>query len=136
MKEPIHPMQALIDGWSAAWKKERAEKQLTLGKLIAALKVLEPERQVHGLGDLESYRGYYSDLAFEPTDQRETAAVLLARCQEAMGKTYMGYKGGDYLMGDSTPLWVSPYGTSSGIKFMDLDASRDVIVPVTEQESD
>lgn len=129
----MHPLQAMIDGMRAAWQKERAKSQLTLGRMIALLDVLEPERLVHGLGELDSYRGYYDDLAFEPTDQRETVAALKARCQAAMGKVFKGYKGGDYMMGESTPLWVSPYGSSSSTKLVDLDASKDVIVPVVEQ---
>lgn len=27
---PVHPLQAMMDGWSAAWQRERAESQLTL----------------------------------------------------------------------------------------------------------
>lgn len=136
MKEPIHPIQAMVDGWSKAWQKERSKTQLTLGGLIALLRVLEPERKVAGLGNLDSYRGYYSDLAFEPCGGQTTVAALLQECLDAMGKEFTGYKGGEYLMGESTPLWVSEYGTASGERLMDLDASGDVVKPVTAQQQD
>lgn len=35
-----------------------------------------------------------------------------------MGQVFQGYKGGDYVMGALTPLWVSTYGNSSGTKIM------------------
>ena len=33
---PIHPLQATIDGLTAAWQTERANSQMTLGALIEA----------------------------------------------------------------------------------------------------
>lgn len=39
-------MQALIDGMSAQWQRERAETQMTLGKLIAALEALPEGAEV------------------------------------------------------------------------------------------
>jgi hypothetical protein len=62
-------LQAMIDGMSAGWQKERAESQMTLGKLIDKLDSLPPETKLEGFGEPHSYRGYYSDLAFEKTDE-------------------------------------------------------------------
>jgi hypothetical protein len=104
-------MQALIDGMSAQWMRERAASQMTLGKLIERLEAMPPETPIVGLGDCDSYRGYYSDLAFEPTGNSETTATaLLDKCKGAMGQVFHGYKGGDYVMGALTPLWVAHYG--------------------------
>lgn len=33
--------------------------------------------------------------------------------KEAIGKTFVGYKGGDFLMGKNTPVWLAEYGNSS-----------------------
>lgn len=132
-REPIHPLQAMADGLGAAWQKERAESQMTLGKLIAALEALSPERIIDGFGDLESYRGYYCDLAFEPNGLPRTVASLLADCRKAMGAVFTGYKGGEYMMGASTPLWIAPYG-SCGDKLIGLTQTEPITAIVAPDE--
>lgn len=117
---PKHPMQAMLDGMSAAWQAERSKTQMTLGEMVAWLESRAPEEVVMGLGGLMSYRGYYSDLAFEPTQTPRTVADLLAECRKAMGKVFEGYKGGDFLMGETTPLWVAGYGESSAPRVMGM----------------
>lgn len=118
-------MQALIDGMSAQWQRERAETQMTLGKLIAALEAMPANADIAGLTGPHSYRGYYSDLAFEPTEGTVKAGDLLAACKGAMGQVFEGYKGGDYVMGSLTPVWVSYYGTT-GKKLMALNADGSI----------
>jgi hypothetical protein len=103
-------LQALFDGMSAKMQRERADTQLTLGKLIAALTAMPADAQVANLNSAHSYRGYYSDLAFERDDGTRPASELLAECKEAMGQVFTGYKGGDYVMGALTPVWVAIYG--------------------------
>jgi hypothetical protein len=104
-------LQDLVDDMSAQWQRERAETQMTLGKLITALEEMPEGAEVANLNSADSYRGYYSDLAFEycPSGIR-SASDLLAECRAAMGKTLGGYKGGDFVMGKTTPLWVASYG--------------------------
>ena len=102
-------MQALIDGMSDQWQKERAETQMTLGKLISALEAMPDSAEVANLNSAHSYRGYYSDLAFERDEGTRPADELLAECKEAMGKVFRGYKGGDYVMGALTPVWLASY---------------------------
>jgi hypothetical protein len=57
-----------------------------------------------------SYRGYYSDLSFGQSGAPVTVAEFLSDLTKSLGRTFEGYKGGDYVMGDETPLWVAPYG--------------------------
>ena len=114
-------MQALVDGMSAKWQRERADTQLTLSKLIAALEAMPADAQVANLRDMASYRGYYSDLAFERNDGTRPAAELLTECKAAMGQVFCGYKGGDFVMGALTPVWVASYGCC-GPKLMALHA--------------
>jgi hypothetical protein len=114
-------MQALVDGMNAQWMRERAETQMTLGKLIDALAALPQDTQVERLGDEHSYRGYYSDLAFERFEGTIPASELLATCRRALGKRYEGYKGGDYYMHEGTPVWIADYGRC-GLKIMALNA--------------
>lgn len=133
---PIHPLQALVDGMGAAWQRQRAESQMTLGKLIEELSALDPDRQVTGLGSLRSYRGYYSDLSFDPDiKQAETVGELLVRCRAAMGEVFTGYKGGDFTMGKTTPLWVAEYGCT-GERLMSLNIEANPIAPVTKPEEE
>ncbi len=129
--EPIHPMQALVNGMNAAWQGERSKTQLTLGALIDALEAMPPDATVANLADPMSYRGYYCDLAFARSDGTRPATDLLRDCRAAMGEVFEGYKGGDYTMGARTPLWVSDYGTASGLRLMAVRADGTI---ETEQE--
>jgi hypothetical protein len=107
---PTMNMQALINGLRQQWQRERANSQLTLGGLITALEAMPRGAQVANLRDPGSYRGYYEDLYFEQQFGTRPASELLADCKEAMGKVFIGYKGGEFVMGESTPLWVATYG--------------------------
>lgn len=113
-------MQDWIDGVNAGMQRERAKTQMTLGKLIETLEAMPADARVVYLGRPHSYRGYYCDLAFE-LDCRDTRSVddLLTDCRSAMGKVFQGYKGGDYVMGAQTPVWVADYGCC-GAKLMTL----------------
>ena len=112
--DPQHFMDAICN----ATRSTRSEYHVTLGGIIRALSEAPSNALVvcsdgKRPGKPKSYRGYYSDLAFEPQEDFATAKELLQWCQNALGETFEGYKGGDYLMGDDTPLWVSPYGIAS-----------------------
>lgn len=117
--------QALIDGMNAQWQRERAETQMTLGKLIDALEAMPEGAEVANLTSAHSYRGYYSDLAFEQGEGMRPAADLLAECKAAMGQVFCGYKGGDYVMGALTPVWLASYGCC-GPKLMALHAGGEM----------
>lgn len=134
MAKTPHPLQAMVDGMSAAWQKERAETQMTLGELIEALEGLDPETRVHGFGEPHSYRGYYKDLSFHPTDEDRSAAELLAVCRSCMGRVFTGYKGGEFMMGETTPVWLSPQGSTAGGRLMELREVDGMVEPVTEDE--
>ena len=102
---------------NAAWQAERSTTQLTLGGLIERLKQLPPDKPVQAIVNAHSYRGYYCDLAFELTGEMGVAASSLAIAQAALGEVFEGYKGGDYLMDESTPVWIANY-SECGKKIM------------------
>jgi len=52
----MNNMQALLDGLNTGWQRERAESQLTLGGLIAALEAMLPGAAVPNISDAHSYR--------------------------------------------------------------------------------
>ena len=89
-------LQAYIDGLSMQFQRERSASQMTLGKLIERLKEMPEEKLIDGIEYPHSYRGYYSDLAFErASNEKETVADVLEMCCGCMGKMFEGYKG-DY----------------------------------------
>ena len=111
--------QLLMNGLSAQWQAERSATQMTLGKLIDLLKMMKPKDVIQGFGEAHSYRGYYSDLAFELSGNQMSVKDALKICQAAMGEVFEGYKGGDYQMGRNTPIWIANYGRC-GMKIMSL----------------
>lgn len=117
-------IQTLVDGMNAQWMRERAESQMTLGKLIEQLETMPAHSIVEGIGAPHSYRGYYSDLAFERDTEGVTVERLLVLCRSAMGHVFEGYKGGDFVMGALTPVWIASYG-NCGVKIMALNESGD-----------
>ena len=109
----------MIDGMVAHNQKVRATEQMTLGSLIDVLESMPEDNEIDGIGEPHSYRGYYCDLAFEKMPNKTTAGELLAVCKDAMGEVFEGYKGGDYMMGRNTPIWIACYGCC-GDKIMAL----------------
>ena len=118
-------LQDLIDGMGTRMQRERAETQITLGKLIATLEAMPEGSEVVNLHRAHSYRGYYSDLAFQLGGGTRKATDLLQECKAAMGQVFGGYKGGDFMMGALTPVWIAAYG-SCGQKLMALHAGCEI----------
>lgn len=92
---------------------------ITLGRLIKLLEMEPQDNDVRydfarfttdGVG---SYRGYYDQLAIGWTGEAERpqkVSELLAELKSAVGKTFTGYKGGEYTMDENTPVWCANYG--------------------------
>ena len=81
-------------------------EHLDLGELIATLEAEDPAKVVRlGFHNPHSYRGYYEDLAFDVAAD-VTVSAMLADARAALGKTFQGYKGGDYEMCGSTSVWL------------------------------
>lgn len=88
------------------------ETSLGLGALIARLEREDPNRILPlGFAEPHSYRGYYEQLAFEP---RQNIAIgdMLAAARSALGRTFVGYKGGEYTMHKYVECWIANYGES------------------------
>ena len=90
-------------------RKLRSETHLTLGNLISYLENME-DHLVANLSHPHSYRGYYSDLAFEQGTGKTSSKDFLATCKKLVGRVFVGYKGGEYKMTLTTPLWVANWG--------------------------
>ena len=132
-------IQALLDAISESGRRERSNYHVTLGRLIEELEKLNNEgwdRPVvfaHGGSPRSphSYRGYYSDLSFESGGEI-MAKELAAICRDALGRTFEGYKGGDYVMSKETPLWAAPYGCC-GLAIVSIIVTADKVILGTKE---
>jgi len=113
-----------------ATKAKRADDmltspQLTLGELILKLEAI-PDKKLPVIFDgrkyfptgIDSWRGSYCELAinYSTTSVHMTVKGFLNLLRNTVGKILIGYKGGDFMMGKTTPVWVSNYGESWGFK--------------------
>lgn len=111
--------------------EENLRPQMTIGGLIRALRAAECDTDATlqwdfltmGVYPGGSYRGFYDQYALEygplnPSDPREqkqrlaTPADLARHLEGAIGQWYTGWKGGEYMMLDETPVWVGNPGES------------------------
>ena len=122
-------LQRLVDTMSRAMRETRSNYHMTLGGLISRLSEIGRSGMGNAKvvvdlggspGSFMSYRGYYDDLSLDRSGDGVTVQELLKKCETALGKHFTGYKGGEYLMDESTPLWVSEYGSASGIAIIDI----------------
>lgn len=132
-------LQKLVDTIGNAARNARSDYHLTLGRIIPLLEAAPTDLPVRFdwneafPNEAMSYRGYYSDLAFDWSDDPKTVGSFLAVCKAALGQTYTGYKGGDFTMGADTPLWASPYGSGGGRAIMGLQIDGEKATLVTKE---
>lgn len=113
-------------------KRFSESNQLSLGEIIKRIencgsisKNNEPKTVCFDFGSaipttLDSWRGDYSELALGykltgyDNDENHLAEItvkdLLAELKSAIGKTFNGWKGGEYEMNENTPVWVANPG--------------------------
>jgi hypothetical protein len=127
-------LQKLVDTMNETGRLTRANYHVTLGALIKTLEAAPADLLVKFSGggspsEAHSYRGYYSDLAFERGPDL-MAADVLRQCRAALGAEFEGYKGGDFVMSEDTPLWCSSYG-SCGEAIVSTTLAGDCLILVT-----
>lgn len=130
-------IQALVNAMNKAGREERAGYHITLGQLIKITGGLDDDVLVKfdiggGPTHPHSYRGYYTDLAFAQGEPVAALGLLLALKEECPDKIFFGYKGGDYVMGENTPLWVAEYG-SCGRAIIDFGTEDGALVLKTKE---
>ena len=108
--------QKMFDAMSKVERMSRSNYHLTLGALIGFLSEAVPKKSVvfdvgNAPGRPHSYRGYYADLALEPSGAT-TAAALLKVLRASLGHEFTGYKGGEFIMDERTPLWCASHGNT------------------------
>ena len=112
----LDKVERAVDKWKASLtakeRKDHVGIGLTLGRLIDALSECDSKKVLpKGFSKPHSWRGIYEELAFEPAEN-VTVGAMLADAQAAVGKTYQGWKGGDYTMTRDTAVHVSFEGES------------------------
>jgi len=127
--------QGLMKEYNRKWQEKRAETQMTLGGLMATLEAMPAESVVANLRNPHSYRGYYIDLAFERGDGSVLASDLLTMCKERVrDQTFEGYKGGEFVMGLRTPVWIAKYGCT-GDRLMNVGPAGEISVAIEDDGS-
>jgi hypothetical protein len=135
-------MHRLLNTITAASRDERKKYHVTLGELIDALGGVDADSTVILSGEHSnlspalppnSYRGHYEDLAFPPSLTRINAGELRAGLIECEGKAFEGWKGGDFIMGRDTPLWIADSGEATGLAVIDTDERGGDFVLVTKE---
>lgn len=89
---------------------------MKLGDLIESLSAMNADDPVEFADGtvpwrLCSWRGIYGELTIDSRPGGyTTVGELLAEAREAVGKTFTGYKGGEYTMSLETPVWADQWG--------------------------
>lgn len=108
--------------------------QLTLGELILKLEPIVKNQKEGEEATIRydfeylfptsigSWRGSYDELAlnFETQGEEMKVSEFLKMLKECVGKTFTGYKGGDFTMHKGTPIWVANYSHSGNTAVIDV----------------
>lgn len=143
-------------------KSDRADRlneseQLTLGELILKIEpLIAKQEEVKKKYDheatvffdfcdtfpthLHSWRGSYNELAigwnggqYGNDNKPMEVSKFLEMLKEAIGKTYQGWKGGDFKMGKNTPIWISDDGMGSNNGIIDIRDDEYRIILITSE---
>ena len=137
-------IQMVLNAMMAKSRQESLanSEQLTLGELILKLEAVSNKDKpvVFDFGEqvpigLDSWRGSYAELSFH--HEKETpkpVSEILGMLKEAVGRTYEGYKGGDFTMTRHTPIWVANWSRSSVDGYKDKEYASVGVVGVIDGE--
>ncbi len=82
--------------------------------------------------ELISWRGYYNELCFTYAVDSDLVVPmgsfdLVVMLNKAIGRSFEGYKGGQYIMGPHTPVHVAQYGETGNRSICGVDISPEKI---------
>lgn len=137
-------LQTLIDEHLSKLAEQRSKEMFTLGNLIDELEKYPKDWGVYILPfnlvpeEFCSYRGYYEDLNLTVITRSEaisknkemTVGRLLEMAKEANGKTFYGYKGGEFTMNRNTPIWVGDEDYSTGVAIAEVKKAYDGLIEI------
>lgn len=119
--------------------------QLTLGELILKLEPIVKNQKEGNEStvrydfeylfpkSIDSWRGSYDELAlnFETHGEEMKVSEFLKMLKDCIGKTFTGYKGGDFTMHKRTPIWVANYSHSGNTAVIDVVDNGYVVLLIT-----
>ncbi|MBV5269031.1 MAG: hypothetical protein JZU55_02770 [Afipia sp.] len=115
---------------------------MNLGQFIETLARAPSGAEVHidalslSPTKFSSYRGSYDHLALGwAEDGSCVVSDLLAAARACVGATFEGYKGGDYVMGNNTPIYISNYGRVGNLVISGLEIGDRYVEIQTEKIS-
>lgn len=129
----------------------RGNQQLSLGEFIKELESVDLKYDEETYKDvdfdfgtalptqLDSWRGSYDEIAlgyklsgYDNNSEHFTnnkADKLLEHLKSAIGKEYTGWKGGEFIMDENTPVWVANPGHSGNTGIVGvLDAGYKLVI--------
>lgn len=115
------------------------DSPITLGELIDKLSVCNQDASVYfdflqsSPTTLDSYRGYYDQLAlgWDSSSDAPTVASLIDNLCSAIGATFTGWKGGEFVMDRNTQVWCDNPGRCTGTAIVDIDDNGYCVLLVT-----
>lgn len=140
-------------------KQFSQSSQLSLGELIKKLEAIKDEKKdtedektvVYDFENsfptrLDSWRGSYDELALgfdlygyntkqDPKSKQPKLSKLIEHLKSAVDKEYGGWKGGDFMMDENTPLWVNNPGNYTTTMIIDvMDRGWEVVLITMDRE--
>ena len=96
---------------------------MNIKNLLKALRKFDSDTIISGVStEFRSYRGYYEHLAMSPNVEYMPVEVFCQALEDQIGKTFTGFKGGEYTVHESTELFVASYErTGEGVIGVRLD---------------
>jgi len=120
----------------------QSDRHKTLNDLVNALLQVNPDSPLtfryFGTPSLRfvSYRGYYQDLAVTSGETDVvTVNEFIFALHKAVGKTYVGWKGGDFVADFDSPIWVVYDASNVGEFVTEVTVESDGSI-IIESESD
>ena len=82
---------------------------------------------------IDSWRGSYVELALDFNSEGEPMSIteFYNMLKDTIGKEFTGYKGGEFVMGKNTPVWVANYGNSGNTAVIDIVDDEYKIIIIT-----
>lgn len=156
-------LQKMIRRKLSIQRREAFKKspQLCLGEIIGKLEAISPfygslqkdEKTIRYDFEylipttLQSWRGSYDELAlgwtylgYSPNDcpdhncqEGPKITDFIKHLEEAIGKYFVGWKGGDFVMSEETPVWVANPGNVGETAIVDVVDNGYEVILITER---
>ena len=87
--------------------------------------------------EIDSWRGIYAELALNfvsdhySENKQLTVTEFYNLLKSAIGKVFVGYKGGEFIMNKNTPVWVANYGHSGNTAVIDIIDNEYAVIIIT-----